>query len=155
MDTYQKMAESLPLLVDWEPKSGDRFILKNTLYADENEKLTTLKSKNVAFEEGVNFVPSNLSFGDFSVSGAILNDAETLKKHSFFLPCVHQFQEKLLQSSFANVFYLYSAFFKFVFNNELGIPAKYFTIEELWIQFYANENWWNWDINNEGWYEID
>lgn len=153
---YLELCESCPLLESWKPKIGDRYYLKNDLYAtiEDNEySLVVNKSKatergSVAFKTGVNYVP--LKFGWYDTFFGLADGSVELRKHSFWVPYIDQLQEMCMEF-FPSFFYLYSAFFKFAFDPEANCPIKYFDINSIWLLFYAKENYLLWNYDKKEW----
>ena len=127
MDTFQKMAEAATELQErWIPEPGDAYYVKNDLYVNNDNKLTTIKQEQQApyYSKGVHYV------GDEGWEF----DEETLDLHSFFLPSQKYVQGKLLKRLFKTQEKLFAEFFPFCMKP--FVDRRQYTFDELWLMMY-------------------
>lgn len=140
MDNYERMCEAARL--EWEPRVGDRFVVKNALYVTSTKEddliFTTRKQKyqRPYYEEGVEYVVGEEGFGAVLSYGTWVYLAESLKSFTIWLPSVEQICEMFFEK-LNSLEPFVQGFFIFVMKREFGSLIKHHSYRELHLIYYC------------------
>ena len=125
MDNYHEMCEAAQL--EWEPKVGDRFVVKQTLYLTSDFNFTTHKPK----EHQIPYFVDETEY--------VLDDIEELfeqlKPFAIWLPTIEQVSEMFLDQLHALEPFIHG-FFSFIFKRDFGSPIQNYSYRELHLMYY-------------------
>ena len=137
MEEFIAMCDAADELKEiWNPQPGDKYYLKNDLYAvDHGEKglsLTPADDPEPYFKEGIYFIGTERDFGEVLFHDMVYYFPETMKKHSIWLPSQKDMQNLLQRTMITNSSLIIN-FKNFTFS--YGRINKY-SLDELWVMFY-------------------
>lgn len=135
-DNYDKICEAADL--EWEPKVGDKFIVKQNLYIAPSVKFTIKKQKNQYpyYKKDTEYTVNEEGFGGILCYDEWAHSPDSLKPFTIWQPYVEQILDMLLEKM-GSIEAFISGFFSFITKREYGKLVLHHSYRELHLLFYC------------------